>query len=417
MLAIDRSMDATRNCDVLIAGAGPAGLASALYLLRRRPELAGRVIALDKAAHPRFKVCAGGLIPKTLLALDELGIPLDVPAVDILKGEARTEVGDVDLSRGDVLGRVIRRDQFDAMLARQAREAGLEIVEHCRVRDVTQNGAAVRVDADRGPFEARIVIGADGSGSRVRRAVFDSSKVAVGRALMVDVPVNPEATREFIEHRYVFDFRCVAGGISGYSWSFPCFIEGRPHLNVGIYDQLPREDRASRGEQDLMLSELRKAFPELALDGLARRTMNWHAFPIRWFQRSDRYSLGRVILAGDAAGVDPLMGEGISCAFEHGKLAAAAVEGLLDGDLQALSRYDDSLHRGSIGRKLRILEFAARNFYGRHHRAFFRVASISRRAQEIGVDWYNGAAHLDELPPAALIARWARAVLFGGSVR
>ena len=48
-----------RSCRVLIAGAGPAGLATALYLLRRRPELAGEVIALERA-HPRPKVCAGG---------------------------------------------------------------------------------------------------------------------------------------------------------------------------------------------------------------------------------------------------------------------------------------------------------------------------------------------------------------------
>ncbi len=417
MLAIDGSMDAPRKCDVLIAGAGPAGLATALYLQKRRPELAGRVVALDKAAHPRFKVCAGGLIPKTLLALDELGIALDVPAVDIVNGEARTEVGDVDLSRGDVLCRVVRRDQFDAMLARQARDAGLEIVEHCRVLDVVQEGGLPRVETDRGPFEARVLIGADGSGSRVRRAVFGSAKDAVGRALMIDMPVNPETAREFVEHRYVFDFRCVSGGISGYCWSFPCVIDGRPHLNLGIYDQLPRRDRGIAGEQALMLSELRKAFPQLPLDGLERRTLNWHAFPIRWFQRADRYSVDNVVLAGDAAGVDPLMGEGISCAFEHGKHAAAAVSRFLEGDAQALNKYDEHLHRGSIGRKLAILGFAARNFYGRQHRAFFRIASLSRRAQEIGVDWYNGAAHVDELPPAALLTRWARAVLFGGSVR
>jgi len=229
--------------------------------------------------------------------------------------------------------------------------------------------------------------------------------------------VNPEVAREFVEHRYVFDFRCVTGGIKGYSWSFPCLIEGRPHLNVGIYDQMPREDHGIAGEQSLMLSELRRAFPELPLDDLNRRKMDWHAFPIRWFEESDRYAKGRVILAGDAAGVDPLMGEGISCAFEHGKLAAEAVAKVTAGDDAALGDYDRVLHQGAVGRKLKILSFAARNFYGRRHRAFFNVAKLSRRAQEIGVDWYNGAAHFDELPPSALIAKWLRAVLFRTPVR
>ena len=74
----------------MIAGAGPAGLATALFLVKNRPSLAGRIVAIEKSAHPRFKVCAGGLIPKTMLALDELGIPLDVPAVEVIRGEAAT---------------------------------------------------------------------------------------------------------------------------------------------------------------------------------------------------------------------------------------------------------------------------------------------------------------------------------------
>src|SRR5579875_41158 len=108
----------TRRCEVLIAGAGPAGLATALYLLRRRPDLAGKIIALERARHPRPKVCAGGLIPKTLAALDELGLDLDVPAAVVRRGIAVTEAGRVDLPGDDVLCKVIRRDQFDASLAR-----------------------------------------------------------------------------------------------------------------------------------------------------------------------------------------------------------------------------------------------------------------------------------------------------------
>ena len=123
-----------------------------------------------------------------------------------------------------------------------------------------------------------------------------------------------------------------------------------------------------------------------------------------------------MILAGDAAGVDPLMGEGISCAFEHGKAAAAAIGQFLDDDPAAFTRYDHELHRGVTGRKLRKLAFAARHFYGPHHRIFFRLSRLSRRAQEVGLDWYNGARRSDELSTAVLVARWAGSVLFGASV-
>ena len=411
-------MGRLRDCAVLIAGAGPAGLATALYLLRGRPVLAGRVVAVEKFAHPRFKVCAGGLIPKTMLALEELGISLDHPAVEVIRGEARTPVGGVDLSGGGgVLCTIVRRDWFDAMLARAAVRAGLEIVGNERVVWVGQDAQGVRVDTDIGTIRAKVLVGADGSGSRVRRCAFGERKETTGRALMTDISVNPEKAVEFRENRYRFDFRCVNGGISGYSWSFPCVIDGRAHLNVGIYDQRPRKFSEKGSEQARMIAELAASFPELPLDQLVRRTMKWNSFPIRWFDARDRYLNGRVILAGDAAGVDPLMGEGISCAFEHGKLAARAIGAFLDGDEEALRGYDRALHEGAVGRKLQKLAFAARHFYGPHYRWFFRIARTSRSAHEIGVDWYNGARHLDELRTYRIVGRWLRSVLLGERVR
>ncbi|HYA35357.1 MAG TPA: geranylgeranyl reductase family protein [Candidatus Binataceae bacterium] len=409
-----------RTFDAIIAGAGPAGLATALYLLRRRPDLRSRVAAIEKARHPRPKTCAGGLIPKTMLALRELEIELDVPHVEVVHGTAHTPIGsDVDMFRGDTLCTVIRRDEFDALLARAAREAGLDLIENTRVLGIEQDSGSVRVTTDGGTFEPAIVVGADGSGSRVRTSVFGQRKESIGRALMTDVPAA--AAPEFIERRYIFDFRCVAAGVGGYSWAFPCLIDGRPHLNVGIYEQRPRHDGSNGAVQSsdnkLLFDQLCASFPGFGLDRIGRREMPFKSFPIRWFDPSDRYVERRVILAGDAAGVDPLMGEGISTAFEHGRLAAGAIADFLDGKADALKRYDAELHRSAIGRKLEKLAFAARSFYGPHYRAFFRIAMVSRSAQAIGVDWFNGSAHLDELSTPTLLARWARAILFNTPVR
>jgi flavin-dependent dehydrogenase len=208
----------------------------------------------------------------------------------------------------------------------------------------------------------------------------------------------------------------VSGGVKGYSWSFPCLIGGKPHLNVGIYDQHPRHCADDRSARASLLDQLRAAFPELPLRDLGVRPASYQAFPIRWFNPRDSYATRNAILVGDAAGCDPLMGEGISCAFEHGKLAARASQRFLDADPEALSTYNDALHHGAVGRKLGWLAFAARRFYGPRHRFYFHLAMRSRRAQEIGIDWYNGENRLDQVPARKLLASWARRVLSPHSV-
>jgi menaquinone-9 beta-reductase len=390
-------MKIARKYDVVIAGAGPAGSATALNLLRAQPRLAGRIAVIERARHPRPKVCGGGLIPRTIATLDELGLRLDIPAVEVFGGTAHTAAGTIDLipSR-EPLCTIVRRDEFDAMLAGAARRAGLELVEETRILDAEQDTTGMRIATDRGLFEARVLVGADGSGSRVRTSVFGRTKHNIGRALMAEVPVRPDCAQEFVRRIYRFDFNCVTAGVRGYCWSFPCLINGQPHLNVGVYDQ-NQPGAPTRGRRFDLLEQLRTAFPEIESYWLAADRLRVRAFPIRWYAANDCYVCGSTILAGDAAGVDPLMGEGISYAFEHGKLAASAIRRYLEGDTSALERYGNELHQGLIGRKLRRLAFAARRFYGTHHRLYFRLAGLSGKVQQLGVDWYNGARRIDEL--------------------
>jgi flavin-dependent dehydrogenase len=217
-----------------------------------------------------------------------------------------------------------------------------------------------------------VVIGADGSGSRVRDSLFQRNQQWVGRALMLDVPMAAKSAQHFEQTPYCFDFTCVAAGIRGYAWSFPCLIDGQPHLNVGIYDQCPHERVESGKPKSALLEALAAAFPGLPIP--PPHHGGYKAFPIRWYDPRQSFIRGRVLLAGDAAGVDPLMGEGISCAFEHGKLVAQALDGFFSGNGAALADYDQVLHQGAVARKLRRLSFAARRFYGPRHRMYFRLA-------------------------------------------
>src|SRR5262249_48858669 len=157
-----------------------------------------------------------------------------------------------------------------------------------------------------------------------------------------------------------------------------------PHANVGVY-ALPPVDGAR------MQRELAGIVGEIG--GCAA---SWKAFPIRTLTPRSVVAAPRALLVGDAAGCDPLMGEGISFALEYGSLAAETlVASAASGDW-SFAGYAAAVHRGPIGRKLRRLGLGARLFYGRTSALMFAVAAASARAQAIGLRWYNGVDGWDE---------------------
>jgi flavin-dependent dehydrogenase len=364
--------------EVIIVGGGPAGAATALFLTRHDPELAERVLVLEKARHPRAKVCAGGLIPHTLDCLAELGIGLTVPHVMIDRARVEVPADRVELD-GARFCAVVRRDEFDASLIAATRARGVEVREDEKVLGLERVVGGVQVTTNRDTYVARVIIGADGSGSLVRRRLIDAGaeREEVARAVMADIPLAAGAWDGHARARYDFDFRAVPRGLAGYAWAFPCLIDGRPHVNAGVYAWR----RRAGVDIVALLREL-----QAELGGAAVRQQ---AAPIRCFGRAP-FVAPQVMLVGDAAGVEPLMGEGISFAIEYGRWAAAEIADALARDDYAFAGAEQRFRRGWVGRKLRRLEQAATMFYGPGARLWLGLAARWRGAQEVGIRWYNG---------------------------
>lgn len=381
---------------LVIIGSGPAGTASALFLHARDPGLAREAVIIEKASHPRPKVCAGGLIPHTLRCLDELHVPLSVPNVAVLQARVYIPGGSVSYA-GEDLCRVVRRDEFDWSLVAQCRQRGVEVREGEKAIDVRREPGGIRIETERGSYFTPAVIGADGSGSVVRRRLFADEPDYVGRAVMCDIPVAETNWDGFQPARYEFVFRAVPRGLRGYAWAFPCLIGGVPHVNVGVYSV----DTSATGS--LLARLLREEAARLDARPVAVK-----AFPLRWYRRGVRIAAPNVMLAGDAAGAEALMGEGISFAFEYGRQAAvAAAKGLTEGDL-TFADYERGISGSWVGRKLRRLHLGVRLFYGPTWRLWFAVAANSRMAQEIGIRWYNGVDGWDQRTGWDAVRAWWR---------
>ena len=369
--------------EVVIVGSGPAGAATALRLAALAPAVAAGTVLLEKARHPRDKTCAGGVIPKALRRLETLGVPFAVSHARVDRAKVAVPGAEVRVD-GDDLCRVVRRRDFDAALAWAARDRGVELQEGERVIHLAREGDGVRVETDRHVYRAPVVVGADGSGSVVRRTLVGDGAGPLARAVMCDVPVDATRWDGHAARRYDFDFRSCALGLRGYRWVFPCVVDGAPHANVGVY-ALPPVDGAR------LAAELVTQLSALGVPA----TLPWKAFPIRTWSAGTRVAAPHALLVGDAAGCDALMGEGISFALEYGFLAADAILAARETGDWSFAAYAEAVERGPLGRKLRRLALGARLFYGPRHRLWFRLAAASRRAQRIGLGWYNGVGGWD----------------------
>ena len=146
--------------DLLVAGGGPAGLATAIHAARAGLE----VVAVERRRGPVDKACGEGLMPHALRHLRRLGAdPRGVPfqGITYLDGP-RCVTG--RFRSGPGLG--VRRTFLHASLLDAATAAGVQIV-HGEVGPVSQDATTVRC----GDFCARYLAAADGLHSPIRAAL------------------------------------------------------------------------------------------------------------------------------------------------------------------------------------------------------------------------------------------------------
>ena len=323
---------------------------------------------LEKGGYPRDKYCAGAVGGRGDKILADLGARPDVPSVPIqgisfrgMSGEQAQRVGDI--------GRVVRRIEFDQALARIARDRGVRIVEHAQaIRvDVTEGGATVATS--RGDYRARIVVGADGVGSLVRRAAGLGAGVLRAQVLELDT----EATKSDRD-RDLVHFDTSDRTFSGYYWDFPTRVGDRDLVCRGIY-------HLRTGSQDVDIHARLGA--RLAAMGLVIDDYKNKRFAERGLAEKESLVSGPLVLVGEAAGIDPVTGEGIAQAIEYGFLAGRFLAEVLQGG-QRLACWTELVHGSRLGLDLRIRRRLVRTFFGPSRARVERLLVTSPAAVRAG---------------------------------
>jgi geranylgeranyl reductase family protein len=306
--------------EVIVAGAGPAGATAALRLAR-----AGvRVLMVERYPLPRQKPCGGGISTRVLTRFPWLPDALHrIPTHPVSSLYLEGPSGHVFRmqSRGPAVI-LIRRVEFDYLLATLAVEAGAELLAPAAIAQARQDADGVTLRTRDGrELRAPMVVAADGVNSVIARRLgmnpgWPAAKLALD--MMEETPVAALRAAEPDTLSVFYGY----GGAHGYAYIFP----KREHVNVGIGYVLPY----FKAQVDLTPYDLQRRFVgDLRARGLMHgesQRRHFTPFLIPIGGPLGNTAEGRVLLAGDAGGfVNGFSAEGIYYAMVTGDLAADAI--------------------------------------------------------------------------------------------
>lgn len=291
--------------DLLIAGAGPAGLATALYAAESGLE----AVVVDPRAGvetPIDKACGEGLMPGAVRALERLDVN---PPGRAFRGIGyhcgSAAPAEAQFRSGHGLG--VRRTELHTELMRAVLAAGIA-VKQSAVKGIEQDADQVTAAG----LTAKYLVAADGLHSPVSRSLGLDVTVPGARqrwGLRRHFPVQPWT--DLVEVHW-------SPGSEAY------ITPVGPDL-VGV--AVLSGDRAHFDEQLSRFPELVERFAGVG-GGPIRG-----AGPLR--RRTSRRVAGRVLLVGDAAGyVDALTGEGIAVSLACSRSLVECVAAGRPGDYE-----------------------------------------------------------------------------------
>ena len=317
-----------KKFDVIIAGAGPAGIASAIKLATSGLNVA----LLDKARFPRDKTCGDALSVDVVNQLAMLSNEL-AEEFELLENKIPSygvKIFSPDHNHIDIpfiyknaksCGYISPRADFDNLLFQHLkRYSNINTYEQCMVTNVEIKDDKAVLQTSQGIFTAKTVIGADGAHSVISKMLGDikveKEHYSAGLRVYYE-KVSGFHQENFIELHFFKDI------LPGYLWIFP-LANNKANVGIGMLSSTVSAKKVNLKEtlQNLLNTHphLKKRFK----NAKPLETIKGYGLPLGSKKRN--LSGERFLLCGDAAAlIDPFSGEGIANAIRSGRVAAAHV--------------------------------------------------------------------------------------------
>jgi len=308
---------------VVVIGAGPAGCAAALTLVRNGilPLL------VEKGLPGKDKACGDAWVPSAVeeLRFFEIGereLGASWHSFSRLDGYyADRKVWSTEFTPFE--GVVARRAIVDQLLRSRVSAEGCSIWYGARATNLQALGRQIELTIKQGDDSYTVtpsaVVLASGSGCRIAREAGLDGETVLGASISSYLPTDgnlPAPTFLFGDPS------------PGYAWIFP---SGANSSNAGICALAKSGASALRTQMTKLLAHLKVPGSVSVRGGLGAL---WSSKGIKWHHETG------VISCGDAAGlVDPTSGEGLTAALASGKHAGSAVASFLAGQPGALVEY------------------------------------------------------------------------------